>query len=392
MKTCQTSESVTCGHPDKLCDQIADSILDAVLQQDEQAHVACEAAVKGNRVHIMGEISAQAQVDYESITRRVIAHAGYAGTELPFNADTCSIDVDITEQSPDIAAGLRHTDRLDSGAGDQGMVFGYACRESKNLMPLSLELAHGLARRLAYVRRKGILPYLLADGKTQVTVEYENQVPKRIAAVIISAQHRENIPLDQLREDIARLVAAPVLPADLLDDEMELFVNPAGRFVFGGPAADSGLTGRKPMVDTYGGAARYGGGSLSGKDATKTDRSGAYAARYLAKNVVAAGLAGRCEVALSYAIGLSEPISIQTETFGTETVPVEQIQRLVETAVDLRPAAIIRRFGLQWPIYAPLACYGHFGENARGMPWEETDLAQQWRMQGNASGQESFKE
>ena len=378
MKTYFTSESVTSGHPDKICDQIADHILDAILEQDSRSRVACEVTAATNKVHIMGEITTNAHVDYEAVARKTIAQIGYAGQSHGFDADTCMIDVDLHQQSPDIAIGINRKEAMDSGAGDQGMMFGYACNETLNLMPLPIELAHNLAKRLEYARQAKILPYLLPDGKSQVTVEYCDGIPKRIATVILSAQHRENVNIDELRNDVIENVIYPAVPSDMLDANTSFFINPTGRFLVGGPASDSGLTGRKLIVDTYGGYARHGGGSFSGKDPTKVDRSGAYMARFIAKNIVAAGLADRCEIQLSYAIGLSEPISLLIDTFGTEKIPVEEIQKLVADSVDLRPAAIIERFSLRSPIYSRVACYGHFGENAKDMPWEQVNLAKRW--------------
>lgn len=377
-KTYFTSESVTRGHPDKLCDQIADRVLDGYLERDPQARVACEVACGVDFVHIFGEITSHAQVDCEKIARRVIQETGYTMPGCGFDAESCHIRVDLHEQSPDIARGIDRrgpAEALNGGAGDQGIMFGYACQETDSLMPLPIELAHSLAKRLEQVRRLGELPYLLPDGKTQVTVEYDGQgQPKRAAAVIVSGQHRDTVDTDTLRRDILRHVILPTLPRELVDEETQFFINPTGRFVLGGPAADAGLTGRKLISDTYGGYARHGGGALSGKDPTKADRSGAYLARYIAKNVVAAGLAARCEVQLSYAIGLAEPVSFRLDTFGTETVDPEDLRQAILQAADMRPAAIIRKFGLTRPVYSRVSCYGHFGSNALEMPWEETDL------------------
>lgn len=378
MKTFFTSESVTSGHPDKLCDQIADQILDAILEKDSHAHVACEVTAATNNVHIMGEITTDTGVDYEEIARKTIAQIGYTKHGNGFDADTCVIDVDLHQQSPDIAMGIRRKESLDSGAGDQGLMFGYACSETPNLMPLPIELAHTLAKRLEAVRQDKTLPYLLPDGKTQVTVEYCNGIPKRISTVVVSAQHCANVCIDELRNDVIKNVILPSIPSDMLDDNTLFYINPTGRFVIGGPAGDSGLTGRKIIVDTYGGYARHGGGSFSGKDPTKVDRSGAYMARYIAKNIVAAELADRCEIQLSYAIGLADPISFLVDTFGTGKVPDEEIQKLVVNSFDLRPAAIINKFSLNSPIYSKVSCYGHFGENAKEMPWEQADLAESW--------------
>jgi S-adenosylmethionine synthetase len=378
MKTFFTSESVTCGHPDKVCDQIADRILDSILEQDSDAHVACEVTVVASKVHLMGEITTTANVDYEKIARDTISDIGYVHKSSGFDANSCQIEIDIHEQSPDIAIGINRTEVLDSGAGDQGMMFGFACDETDCLMPLPIMLAHRLSRRLEYVRKKKILPYLLPDGKSQVTVEYDDGIPTRISTVIISSQHKEEVAIDDLRSDIVRDVILSTLPKNMIDDDSAFFINPTGRFVIGGPAGDSGLTGRKIIVDTYGSYARHGGGAFSGKDATKVDRSGAYMARYIAKNIVSAGLAKKCEVQLSYAIGLADPISISVNTFNTQTIPCQDIINLVESSVDLRPAAIIKKFDLKKPIYSSVASYGHFGENASDKPWEQTDLAMQW--------------
>jgi S-adenosylmethionine synthetase len=382
MKTYFTSESVTCGHPDKVCDQIADGILDEILKQDPAARCAVEATCTTNQAHIFGEVTTTAKVDYAEKARQVIAAVGYTAPGRGFDADSCRITVDLHEQSPDIAMGIDRSgpsEALDSGAGDQGIMFGFACRETENLMPLPIELAHSLAKRLEQVRRSSELPYLLPDGKTQVTVEYEDGAPKRVSTVIVSAQHREDADISRLRDEILNHVILPTLPKELLSDDTQYFINPTGRFVVGGPAGDSGLTGRKIIADTYGGCARHGGGAFSGKDATKVDRSGAYMARYLAKNIAAAGLADRCEVQLGYAIGLAEPVSLRVDTFGTETVSPEKILRAVQASADLRPYAIIEKFGLRRPIYSRLACYGHFGANAVRMPWERTDLAEELR-------------
>jgi S-adenosylmethionine synthetase len=377
MRSYFTSESVTSGHPDKLCDQIADRILDEVLRQDPFGHVACEVTATSNKLHIMGEISAKATVDYDAVARRVITGIGYTEDRLGFNAKNCEITIDIHEQSPDIARGVNKAEPLDGGAGDQGLMFGYACRETEDLMPFPIEYAHKLARQLETVRKTGVLPYLCPDGKTQVTVEYEDDQPQRIAAVIVSAQHRDHIPIDQLREDIKEQVIGPVLPKNMVDSGTEYYINPTGRFVIGGPAGDTGLTGRKIIVDTYGGAARHGGGSFSGKDATKVDRSAAYLTRYLAKNIVAAGIADRCEVQLSYAIGLAEPLSLRIDDFGSGVVSMDKVRAYLLKAVDMRPMAIIRKFELYRPVFSKLSCYGHFGENAKALPWEICDLKEQ---------------
>ena len=379
MKTILTSESVTCGHPDKVCDQISDAILDAILAQDPEAHVACEVTAWTDNVNIMGEVTAAAHPDYEAIARRVIRDIGYDKPGVGFDANSCRVSVNLHTQSPDIAQGVDHKAQEDTGAGDQGMMFGYACRETEDLMPLPITLAVRLAKRLEQVRREGVLPWLLPDGKSQVSVEYEDGKPVRIATVVISAQHSASVPTETLREAVRREVIDPVLPEELVDDETAYFINPTGRFVIGGPAGDSGLTGRKIIADTYGGAARHGGGAFSGKDPTKVDRTGAYMARYLAKNIVAAGLADRCEVQLAYAIGLADPVSVMVDTFGTGKVSDEALAAWVTEHVDMRPGVMIRRFGLRSPIYHTVSCYGHFGENARTLPWEQTDLAEELR-------------
>ena len=379
MKTILTSESVTCGHPDKVCDQISDAILDAILAQDPEAHVACEVTAWTDNVNIMGEVTAAAHPDYEAIARRVIRDIGYDKPGMGFDASSCRVSVNLHTQSPDIAQGVDHKAQEDTGAGDQGMMFGYACRETEDLMPLPITLAVRLAKRLEQVRREGVLPWLLPDGKSQVSVEYEDGKPVRIATVVISAQHSASVPTETLREAIRREVIDPALPEELVDEETAYFINPTGRFVIGGPAGDSGLTGRKIIADTYGGAARHGGGAFSGKDPTKVDRTGAYMARYLAKNIVAAGLADRCEAQLAYAIGLADPVSVMVDTFGTGKVSDEALAAWVTEHVDMRPGVMIRRFGLRSPIYHTVSCYGHFGENARSLPWEQTDLSEELR-------------
>ena len=379
MKNYFSSESVTAGHPDKVCDQVADRILDAILAQDPQAHVACEVTAVTDKLHIMGEITTSARVDYAAVARRTIADIGYTEPGHGFDAESCQITIDLHEQSPDIAMGVNREQPMDSGAGDQGMMFGYACDDTESLMPLPIELAHRLTRRLHEVRETKVLPYLLPDGKAQVSIEYEDETPVRISSVVVSTQHLDSVDMSRLREDIVREVIQPVLPARMLDADTKMFINPTGRFVVGGPAGDSGLTGRKIIVDTYGGYARHGGGAFSGKDPSKVDRSAAYMARYLAKNIVAAGLARRCEIQIAYAIGVAEPVSLRIDTFGTEALPVSTIANMVRETVDLRPAAIISRFGLRSPIYAKTAAYGHFGENASALPWEQTDLAAQWK-------------
>lgn len=377
-KSLFTSESVTNGHPDKVCDQIADRVLDEVLKQDPESHVACEVTACTDKVNIFGEITTDAKVDYEEVARRVIAEIGYTVPGKGFDADSCIVNVDLHTQSPDIAMGVRKKQgsaALDMGAGDQGMMFGYACRQTDSLMPYPIETAHALAKRLEYIRKTGVLPYLLPDGKTQVTVEYEDGIPKRIASVVVSTQHEVDVDIEQLRGDVITHVILPTLPIHMVDQATEFFINPTGRFVEGGPAADSGLTGRKLIVDTYGGYARHGGGAFSGKDASKVDRSGSYMARYMAKNIVAADLADQCEVQLSYAIGLAEPMSVSIETFGTSKVDRAVLMSLLTANTDPRPAAIINKFELTKPVFSKVSCYGHFGSNALDMPWEKTDIA-----------------
>ena len=341
--------------------------------------MACEVTAWTDNVNIMGEVTAAAHPDYEAIARRVIRDIGYDKPGVGFDAGSCRIHVNLHTQSPDIAQGVDHKSQEDTGAGDQGMMFGYACRETKDLMPLPITLAVRLAKRLEQVRRDGTLPWLLPDGKSQVSVEYEDGKPVRIATVVISAQHSASVPTETLREAIRREVIDPALPEELVDEETAYFINPTGRFVIGGPAGDSGLTGRKIIADTYGGAARHGGGAFSGKDPTKVDRTGAYMARYLAKNIVAAGLADRCEAQLAYAIGLADPVSVMVDTFGTGKVSDEALAAWVTEHVDMRPGVMIRRFGLRSPIYHTVSCYGHFGENARSLPWEQTDLSEELR-------------
>jgi len=385
-----TSESVTEGHPDKLCDQISDAVLDAVIEQDPMARVACETAVKTGFVVIMGEITTTAFVDFDELVRSVVQEIGYDDSRKGFDGSTCGVLAAVASQSPDIAQGVDtalefrkngHSDaEIDAiGAGDQGMMFGFACDETDSLMPLPIELAHNLTRRLAEVRRDGTLPWVRPDGKAQVTVEYSYGRPKRIHTVLVSTQHAPEMDSEAIRAGIIKHVIEPVLPTDLVDDELRIFVNPTGRFVIGGPMGDAGVTGRKIIVDTYGGMGRHGGGAFSGKDCTKVDRSAAYAARWVAKNLVAAGLATRCEVQVAYAIGVAEPLSINVETFGTSDYSDDLLVDLIEEHFDLRPGAIIRDLDLRRPIYRATAAYGHFGRDDIIAPWENTDKASELR-------------
>ncbi|MBO5870473.1 MAG: methionine adenosyltransferase [Clostridia bacterium] len=379
-----TSESVTEGHPDKICDQISDSVLDAILAEDPMARVACETACTTGLILVMGEITTTAKPDFQTIARETVRGIGYDHSDKGFDCDTCGVITAIHGQSPDIAMGVDKAleaktgemkDDKDTGAGDQGMVFGFACNETPELMPMPISLAQHMAKRLSEVRKNGTLPYLRADGKTQVTVEYEDNKPIRVDAIVVSSQHAEEVSLEQIREDIIREVIIPSVPKEYMDDNTKIYVNPTGRFVVGGPHGDSGLTGRKIIVDTYGGYASHGGGAFSGKDPTKVDRSAAYMARYVAKNIVASGAADRCEVQIAYAIGVARPLSVLVNTNGTGKVSDERLAEIVNEVFDLRPAAIIETLDLRKPIYKNLAAYGHFGREELGVKWEITDKA-----------------
>ena len=382
-----TSESVTEGHPDKVCDAVSDAILDACMEQDPMSRVACETAACTGFVLVTGEITTKAQLDIPAIVRKTVKEIGYDDAATGFDGNTCAVMVALDQQSPDIAMGVdkaleaksgEMTDDLDTGAGDQGMMFGYATNETEYYMPYPIALAHRLARQLAEVRKDGTLPYLRPDGKTQVSVEYdENGAPRRLEAVVLSTQHDEKISQEQIHQDIKKYVFDPILPKDMVDEDTKIYINPTGRFVIGGPHGDAGLTGRKIIVDTYGGMARHGGGAFSGKDCTKVDRSAAYAARYVAKNIVAAGLADKCEIQLSYAIGVAQPTSVMVDTFGTGKISDEKLVEIIRKHFDLRPAGIIRMLDLRRPIYRQTAAYGHFGRNDLKLPWEATDKVEE---------------
>ena len=390
MKKYFTSESVTEGHPDKICDQISDAVLDAILKKDKYARVACETSITTGLVLVMGEITTDATIDYQTLVRDTIREIGYDRAKYGFDCETCGVLTAIHEQSKDIAMGVDNSYESktensgeDLGAGDQGMMFGYACDETETLMPLPIYLAHNMSKRLTKVRKDGLVDYLRPDGKTQVTVEYEDDMPKRIETVVLSTQHSETVDMEKLREDMIELVIKKEIPENMMDENTKIYVNPTGRFVVGGPMGDAGLTGRKIIVDTYGGYARHGGGAFSGKDPTKVDRSAAYAARYVAKNIVKAGLSSKCEIQLAYAIGVAKPVSVLVDTFGTNKVSQSVIESLVEKHFDLRPSAIISKFDLRRPIYKNTAAYGHFGREDLNLPWEMTDKADILRKEAN---------
>ena len=383
MRKLFTSESVTEGHPDKICDKISDAILDEFLRQDKMSRVACETTTTTGIISVMGEITADAHVDFQNVVRETVREIGYDNAAYGFDCNTCAIINQVHKQSPDIALGVDKafeaktgtlTDSFDTGAGDQGMMFGFACNETPELMPMPIQMAHSLAKRLTEVRKNGTLPYLRPDGKTQVTVEYDGAKPVRVDTIVVSTQHAADVSIGQIREDLIKNVITPIVPADFIDADTVIYVNPTGRFVVGGPVGDSGLTGRKIIVDTYGGYSRHGGGAFSGKDPTKVDRTAAYAARYIAKNVVAAGLAEKCEVQLAYAIGVAKPVSVMFDTFGTGKISEELLYERVSENMDLRPAAIIERFNMRRPIYKDLAAYGHMGREDLRAPWENLDL------------------
>lgn len=377
-----TSESVTEGHPDKICDQISDAILDAMLEQDPSSRVACETFVTTGVVNVMGEITTKASVDIPSIVRKTIDEIGYNRAKYGFDAETCAVITSIHEQSADIALGVDNsqeskstgTGDQDHGAGDQGLMFGYACNETSELMPLPISLAHKMAKKLTEVRKNGTLSYLRPDGKTQITVEYVDGKPVRLEAIVVSSQHSPDVELETIREDIIKHVIMPTVDSSMIDDKTKIYVNPTGRFVIGGPCGDTGLTGRKIIVDTYGGYSRHGGGAFSGKDPTKVDRSASYAARYVAKNIVASGIADKCEVQIAYAIGVAKPVSVLVDTFGTAKIDEDKISEFVYKNVDLRPSAIIEKFNLRRPIYKQTAAYGHVGRDDLDLPWEKLDL------------------